>query len=260
MFSASLRVFFKTIVQTQVWIALCGWAATATTYRLVEGNALPSDWGLLLFSVIFCAYNIYYLSNNAYPYAVQLTGIGVLLSLLAYWKLNFPKPIFTLGIVFLSTLYMMPKKKKSKTSILLRWGLLTVIWTLATFFWPLTHIPTTIQTALVYSQRILFMGNLCFFFVLKDDAHYFSTAIISYIKTLLLTAQGLSLFGIFMFFPWPIGIAFTVPFLLMNLFYKQQTPQMGILFYSLRIDGLLILESIFVQSLLLYGPGRLSLF
>lgn len=258
MFNATLHRAFNTIVKTQVWIALCGWATASASFCIVEGKLLPWNWGLLLFSVILCSYNIYYRKNPDYPYANKIAVIGGLLSLFTYWYLNFPKPVFTLAIVVLSLFYMIPLKKKNRTRILLRWGLLTIVWTLATFYWPITHVPATLNMALFYCYRVLFIGNLCFFFVVKDDAHYFTPELISFSKNLLVWAQGFAIIGLLRLFPMPLGILLICIYIVMILFYKRQTPQRGLLFYSLGIDGLLILESIFVQSLFLYGLGRFS--
>lgn len=259
MFSLSIQRIFNVIVQWQIWIALCGWAATASWYYIIEGTLLPWWWGILLFSAILSAYNMYYLKNVAYPHSLTLALLGGTLALLAYWHLGLPKPMLTLFIGVLSLAYMIPLKRKSMFSILMRWGVLSTIWTLATFFWPINTFTANIQTALLFSYRILFMGNLCFFFVLKDDAHYFSPYMVSFIKNLLITAHGMALLSILMFISIPIGLALITPYLLIILFYKQQKPQLGVLFYSLRIDGLLILESIFVQSLFIYGLGRFSI-
>jgi hypothetical protein len=259
MFSLSIQRIFNVLVQLQVWIALCGWAATASWYYIIEGTLLPWSWGLLLFSAIVSAYNIYYLKNAAYPHSLTLALLGGTLALFAYWNLGLPKPMLTLLIGALSLAYMIPLKRKSMFSILMRWGLLSIIWTLATFFWPVNSFEATIQTALLFTYRILFMGNLCFFFVLKDDAQYFSPPLVSFIKNILITAHGMALLGILMFISIPIGFALIMPFFLIILFYKKQKPHGGVLFYSLGIDGLLILESIFVQSLLIYGLGRFSI-
>lgn len=259
MFSLSIQRIFNVFVQSQSWIALCGWAATASWYYSFEGTLLPWWWGVLLFSAILSAYNIYYLKNVAYPHSLTFALLGGTLALFAYWHLGLPKPMLTLFIGVLSLAYMIPLKRKSTFSILMRWGLLSIIWTLATFFWPINSFTANFQTALLFSYRILFMGNLCFFFVLKDDAHYFSPYMVSFIKNLLITAHGMALLSILMFISIPIGLALMIPYLLIILFYKQQKPQLGVLFYSLGIDGLLILESIFVQSLYVYGLGRFSI-
>ena len=259
MFSLSIQRIFNGLVEWQIWIALCGWAAAASSYYMVEGTLLQWSWGVLLSGAILSAYNIYYLKNVAYPHSLTLALLGGTLALLAYWHLGLPKPLLTLFIGVLSLTYMIPLKRKSIFSILMRWGILSIIWTLATFFWPINSFTANIQTALLFSHRMLFMGNLCFLFVLKDDSHYFSSSMVSFIKTILITTHGMALLSILMFISIPIGLALMPPYFLIVLFYNLQKKKMGDLFYSLGIDGLLILESIFVQSLFVYGLGRLSI-
>jgi hypothetical protein len=251
---------FQMLVKTQIWIALCAWAATASCYCVVENALLPWQWGVFVALIVLSAYSWYYVTNPEYPNARSIALVSSLLCITAYALLDYPKPTLSFVLVLLSLLYMLPIKEKNTSKILFRWILLSLIWTLFTFYFPLRFFHYSLNTAVLFTYRLLFMGNLCFIFLIKDDFNRFQEEHILFIRHLLLGAQGVAILSIGYLFSWILASVLCIPFLLLILFYKKQTPYSGLPFYSLGIDGLMILESIFVHSLFIYGKEHCFVF
>jgi hypothetical protein len=251
---------FRFSTKSQLWIALCAWATSASSFCVIEAQLLPWQWGLLIALIVLSSYSWYYASNPSYPYARVIALVSSLLSIGGYLYVDCPKPMLVICLIVLSAMYMLPLGKKNKLKLLFRLLILSLVWSLFTFYFPLQHHPNTLNAALFFVYRFLFFANLCYIFLIKDDAQYFSASNMVFIKQLLVAAQGIAIIAILLLFSGALAIAISIPYLLTILFYKKQTPHSGVYFYSLGIDGLLILESIFVQSLFIYGLGRFSTF
>lgn len=251
---------FRFLAKSQLWIAFCAWATAASSFCVLEVQLLPWQLGALIAMIVLSSYSWYYAGNPTYPNARIIALLSSLLSVGGYLYFDCPKPILVLCLIGLSAMYMFPSGKKNKLKLIFRLFILTLAWTLFTFFFPLHHHPNNLNAAVFFVYRFLFFANLCYIFLIKDDVQYFSTSNIVFIRQLLVTAQGITILGISLLFSSTLAIVISIPYLLILLFYKKQTPHSGMYFYTLGIDGLLILESIFVQSLFIYGPGRFSAF
>jgi hypothetical protein len=249
---------FRFLAKSQLWIALCAWATAASSFCVIEAQLLPWNWGVLIALIVLSTYSWYYASNPTYPYARIIALASSLLSIGGYIYFDYPKPILIIGLIILSALYMLPLGKKNKLKLIFRLLILSLVWTLFTFYFPLQHHPNNLNAALFVVYRFLFLANLCYIFLIKDDIHYFSPSNVVFIRQLLIVAQGIAILGILLLFSGTLAFAVSLPYLLLILFYKKQSLHSGVYFYSLGIDGLLVLESIFVQSLFIYGLGRFS--
>lgn len=244
---------FRFLVKSQIWIGICAWASAASSYSMVKNQFMPWYWGLLIGLIVMSTYAWYYISNPEFPLSRNIAICGSLFSLGLYIYLGFPNLVLVFCIIVLSAIYMLPQGKKNKIKLLIRWFILTLVWTLFTFNFPLLQNQQDLKTALYFVYRFLFIGNLCYLFLIKDESHIFTRTSISFFRNILIIAQGLAISSIWWYFSEPLAYLMLIPYLLIFLFYKKQRPNSGVYFYSLGIDGLLVLESIFVQSLFLYG-------
>ena len=245
-----LQYFLKKIISWQIWIALCAWASAASAYSWIYQAFLPIQWGLLVMLFTWTAYLSYYANNPLYPTAKYgLLPVG-LSALYLYSHYGYPKPLFMLFVSGLSVLYLVPIRWLNPKFKLLRWGLLSIVWTIFPFFFCLNHIAPLWSNGVYFGFRFFFVANLCFIFFIKDEAHLFSSTMLKNIKLILIIGQYTSVLALFIFSTLPITLGLLIVTLLTHSAYlKQRLQKTGPFFYSIETDGLMILESIFVQSL-----------
>ncbi|MBU3677857.1 MAG: hypothetical protein FGM54_11860 [Chitinophagaceae bacterium] len=94
------------------------------------------------------------------------------------------------------------------------------------------------------------MANLCFIFFIKDEAQHFKKSSIAMLRCILLIGQALCVLALGIFHSVFLAVALGIITALTFSAYRKQTKQKtSLYFYPIETDGLMILESIFVQSL-----------
>lgn len=245
-----LQHLLKGLVSWQIWIALCAWASAASAYHWIYKAFLPCYCGLMVMLFTWTAYLSYYANNPSYPsakFAVLPVGLSAL-CLYSYY--GYPKPLFMLLVCGLSVLYLLPIKWLNPKFKILRWGILSIIWTIFPFFFCLNQLAPIWSNSIYFGFRFFFIANLCFIFFIKDESRHFSKNKINHIKLILMIGQYVSVLAIFIFstLPLTLGLLF-ITWLTQRAYIKQNAQNKSPYFYSMETDGLMILESIFVQSL-----------
>lgn len=245
-----LHRLLKGLISMQAWIALCAWALAASAYHMVYRQFLPWQEGCLVALFTWSAYLLYYASNKQYPWAkflllpISLSTFGV------YVYCHYPKPLFLFGIATISALYLIPIQELKRSFRLYRWGLLSMIWAIFPFFFSLKSIPFEWTIAFYFAFRCFFVANLCFIFFIKDEAFNVKEKTINNLRRILLIGQSLSVLVLGIYHSFFLALALgLITFFTYRAYRKQHLQKTGPYFYPIETDGIMILESIFVQSL-----------
>jgi hypothetical protein len=155
--------------------AVCMCAETAQVNH-VHFATFPF-YGFIFFATL-TTYNLYYIKSKVYRYALPLTVIGCIGSMICFW-LTEPISLSLLALlVLLSVLYILPVFFRIPKLIFYKGFkviLLAFIWMICTYILPLSLSHTAYNTsfmALLGLHRLLFMLILCYHFYIKDEVKW----------------------------------------------------------------------------------------
>jgi hypothetical protein len=252
MFEMNQRIkgFLSFLLKNNIFIAFCAVGMCLNTSILLNVPFRDFSFYGFIFSATLFSYNIYYLKDKAHPYALLFTIIGIVLSCIFFYLCN---SIFTYDLVFisiLSALYILPGYlgfKGSKYYLLFKLLILVFVWTNTTVLVPLIRYEVELPFLLFYINRFLLIWNLSMLFFIKDEESKFpkNSLRISLYCTLLLQ------FINSIYYTYSISIEYGLLFILMSVillsisiyFLRIKKTQLYYLFF---VDGIMLLESIFV--------------
>lgn len=210
--------------------------------------ALPGLYAFVFFSTLFM-YNAYYLQTARKGFHLVFCIIGMIGFLFAIPFLAAPQYGLLLASGILCLLYALPVWIKSNSFAipsLIRLVILITTWLLVTYFLVLPSNLSFEQHMLSFIFRFLLLAIACMLFYYKDDTHAFRKKIFSFIVFVLI--------GVYVFLalylhpsnlPNPYFLAGMYMLVVSCMcFYSERTA----FFYLLFVDGILLVQSIFVLA------------
>lgn len=180
----------KTLIYSNVFVALCAAVLTAGTYGLLD-QSLDFMLVLHVFGVTLLAYNVqrlvrlrkfsnhtsqvrWYLANKGLLYA--LLAIGALLAGITFLKLDYLLLIKLAPIALLSIFYSIPFIPSAKAPMAIRdipgakVFIIAIVWTVVTIVLPWVHSGAqwTLDASLYGLQRFLFIVAITIPFDMRD--------------------------------------------------------------------------------------------
>ncbi len=246
-----ILISFKNfILQSNIFISLCAVALAIETSIIVDQPFKSiAYYSFIFFSTLF-AYNFYYFKSNQFAYYKVFTLIGIIGVITSFFYLD-EIPMKTLVIIgALSSLYIIPvfiSFNPPKYYSVFRLLILISVWVLFTFLLPINHNGFNTNFILLIAHRSLLMSILCLFFFIKDEKHVVNRKkAFVFIKALLVI---LLLNAVLIFLNGSPSLAiiyFMITALLLILLHQIMSKQKKSLYYLFYVDGIMILQSIFV--------------
>ncbi len=252
MFEMNQRIkgFLSFLLMNNIFIALCAVGMCLNTTILLNVPFRDFSFYGFIFSTTLFSYNLYYLKDKSHPFALLFSIIGFVLSCSFFYLSNLTITFDLIFISFLSALYILPGYmgfKGSKYYLLFKLLILVFVWTNTTILLPITYYEFDLPFYLFYINRFLLIWNLSMLFFIKDEESKFpkNSLRISLYCTLFLQLINS------IYYAYSIAIEQGLLFILMSVilliisiyFLRFKKTQLYYLFF---VDGIMLLESIFV--------------
>jgi len=233
-----IKQIYHFILSSNLFISV---GAVCLCIETIQANnshlaALPF-YGFIFFATL-TTYNLYYIKSKVYTYAMPLTLIGCIGSMICFW---FTEPIsfYPLALlVLLSVLYILPVFIRIPKLIFYKGFkviLLAFIWTICTYILPLSlpHISYNSSSMILLGiHRFLFMLILCYHFYIKDEVIWaYRRNYFLLLAGMLILLLGLSFYLSSIFILQAISLS-----LISYVFYVSKRTQWQYLF---AIDGMM---------------------
>jgi len=270
--------FIKVLVYANVFIALCAFAQVLLTQLLFKLPFNPDNISYLALIPLstYIQYNIQrgYMINpqNYYTDRSQwllknkkkmLISMGICLLILLFlcWSLSWKSVIVLFGAELISTLYFLPPFNLRKFGYVKPF-LISAVWVVSCVVVPLIENKMLdaghAQNYLFIAAQFLFIAELCMVFDIKDAGDDFIAGVYTYANvwgtkftkvlcTILLIASGVN----FWLFDQKLSWFNLVPLLISLVFTLLSTDKKHGFWFYLAIDGLLILQLLFLSFALL---------
>ncbi len=250
--------FLKFILKSNLFISLCATDLSLETSVILK-SGFQSGWlYAFVFFATLCSYNLYYIKSSDFPYhrSMALLGLfGSIVSLILMPSI----PYVYLGIItLLSSLYLLPvfvSFRKPDSYSALRLFMLILVWVLFTFQFPAPHHLFDWRYGLLLLYRILLLSHLCVLFFIRDERNpsLKRTAEIALIPLGLL--QGLVCVLIMLHGDYSLSIIYlTITLLTIKVSSRSIRSSRSNFHYLLFVDGIMLLQSIFVLFKFLITP------
>ncbi len=248
-----LKSITSYILLNNIFIAFCAVGLCINTSIVLQVPIRDVYFYGFIFNATLFTYNVYYLKDLAHPHAKLLAAIGIIFSVF-FFALCDLIPVYELIFIsILSALYILPGYigiKRTKSYLIFKFILLVVVWTHTTLLLPLKDYTINPSFILLYCNRFIFLWNLSMLFFIKDEESKFK-------KNLLVHSLYFTIFIqliISIWYTYTISIEYGLVYILMSLvlmllgwyFIKYKKSQLYYLFF---VDGIMLLETIFVLLL-----------
>lgn len=248
-----LHTLYKFILQNNIFISLCAVGLSMETAVLFHNPFRAITFYTFIFFGTLFTYNMYYLKDKSHPFALWFTIVGFVGTSISYYLTDSMSMYHLIIIAVLSLFYILPGYigyKSARNYLVFKLFILVIVWTHATFFLPNPTLPAQVETFTFYAYRFMLMWNLSLLFFIKDEEKKFNVLYIRWALGLSLFIQFIIATFIFFYFQFAVGLVFILISLLIILlsfiFIRHKKSQTDYLFF---IDGIMILESIFVLLL-----------
>lgn len=246
-----ILISFKNfILQSNIFISLCSLALSIETSIVVDQPFKSiAYYSFVFFSTLF-AYNFYYFKSNQFSYYKVFTLIGIVGVITSYFYLD-EIPMKTLVIIgALSSLYIIPvfiSFNPPKYYSVFRLLILISVWVLFTFLLPINHYGFNTSFILLIAHRSLLMSILCVFFFIKDEKHIVIRKKAFVFVKVLLVILFINVILIFLNGNSSLALIYSlITSLLVILYHQIKSKSRKSFYYLFYVDGIMILQTIFV--------------
>ena len=238
------NTIFKHIVYNYIFIALCATAMVFQTDLLINTAHIKIEYyGFIFFATLF-SYHIYYLKSIQNKWHIIYAIISSIFATYFLFKLNIQSFSTLVQIVILSSSYIFISlfKLKNKWLSVYKLFALSTVWFLTTTILPLENVQLTKEYPLFFIHQFLFIFLLCFHFYIRDEVNEDLKSRFKF--GVIIANLILIILSFFICTLIPGWLIINVLFLLLSIYtYKKQPAN---LFYLVFVDGLLLLQPIFV--------------
>jgi len=238
-----INTLFKHIVYNYILIAICATAMSFQTDIVINTLHIKlAYYGFIFFATLF-SYHLYYLKNKDNYWHIIYSILASTCALFFLFKQNIQSYSILLFIVILSISYLFISlfNLKNKWISIYKLITLSVVWFITTSIFPLSSLNSIYQHPFFFIHQFMFIFLICFHFYIRDEVDK------NFISTFKLIAIFINMALIVLSLFVPAWLLANIVFLLINIYiYKKKCSN---LFYFLLVDGMLLLQTIFVVLL-----------
>ena len=200
-------------------------------------------YGFIFFATLF-SYHVYYLKSIQNKWHIIYAIMSSICAACFLFKLNFQSIPTLVQIIILSSSYIFISlfNLKNKWLSIYKLFALSTVWFLTTTILPLKNLHSLYEQPLFFMHQFIFILLLCFHFYIRDevDEHLKSR----YSLGIIIANLILIIFSFFICLIIPGWLIMNVLFLLLSIYIYKKKP--ANLFYLIFVDGLLLLQPLFV--------------
>ncbi len=244
------RPITRFILKGNIFISLCAVGLCLETAVILNAAFQSLSFYIFIFCSTLFTYNLYYFKSTEFNHHKILAFTGFIGTAVS-WYYTTKMQYFYLGIICaLSSVYLFPifySFTKPNLFTIKKLFILIIVWVLITFLFPVPNIHFNYQNILLLGYRILLMSHLCLLFFIKDELNPFykktaklSCYVITFIQLILCILIALAGSGRLAL------VYFFVTLLTAIISHRFNSTAKSNLHYLLFVDGIMLLQSIFV--------------